>query len=232
MTPADYDSSIASELDGANAAAMSGHAASRPGNVRKQLWSGPDTESVFDTDGFQLLFKRHRQDVARLIFRMTGSSPDLEDILQEVFIEVHRNLPLCRGESEFTIWLQTVTVNVLHGRAARKGPQIVQSPAGPAQSGVHLASDEDAARLDRMRAFRRLLERLAEKKRTVFLLHELEGLSPAKIAQVMGSHVLTVRTRLFYARRELAAMLKDERPLAEFAAAFEIRGEEKVQPTE
>jgi RNA polymerase sigma-70 factor (ECF subfamily) len=65
-----------------------------------------------------------------------------------------------------------------------------------------------------MRAFRRLLDRLAEKKRVVFILHELEGMAPNEIAKVVGAPILTVRTRLFYARRELEAMLADEPTLA------------------
>ena len=68
-----------------------------------------------------------------------------------------------------------------------------------------------------MRAFQRLLARLADKKRIVFVLHELEGMSPAEIADVVGAPVLTVRTRLFYARRELEAMLAEEPTLAGLA---------------
>jgi RNA polymerase sigma-70 factor (ECF subfamily) len=78
-----------------------------------------------------------------------------------------------------------------------------------------------------------LLEGLSEKKRTVFVLHEIEGLPPAEIARVVGSPVLTVRTRLFYARRELLAQLDNEPALAaisrELGAAPE--GEREGEPT-
>ena len=65
-----------------------------------------------------------------------------------------------------------------------------------------------------------MIEKLAEKKRTVFVLHEVEGLSPAEISTIVGAPVLTVRTRLFYARKELASMLRDEPLLAAFAEGF------------
>jgi RNA polymerase sigma-70 factor (ECF subfamily) len=74
--------------------------------------------------------------------------------------------------------------------------------------------DEDAERRERMRAFARLLDRLADKKRVVFVLHELEGMAPSEIARIVGAPVLTVRTRLFYARRELEQMLAEEPSLA------------------
>jgi RNA polymerase sigma-70 factor (ECF subfamily) len=77
--------------------------------------------------------------------------------------------------------------------------------------------DEDVERRERMRAFQRLRARLADKKRIVFVLHELEGLSPSEIADVVGAPVLTVRTRLFYARRELEAMFGEEPSLAAIA---------------
>nr|BAL56297.1 RNA polymerase sigma-70 factor, ECF subfamily [uncultured delta proteobacterium] len=51
---------------------------------------------------------------------------------------------------------------------------------------------------------------MSEKKRTVFILHELEGVPAGEIAKMVGAPVLTVRTRLFYARREVyAAMAND-----------------------
>ena len=69
-----------------------------------------------------------------------------------------------------------------------------------------------------MQAFHRLLDRLSDKKRLVFVLHELEGLAPTEIAKIVGSPVLTVRTRLFYARRELLALLAEEPSLAGLAS--------------
>jgi RNA polymerase sigma-70 factor (ECF subfamily) len=62
-----------------------------------------------------------------------------------------------------------------------------------------------------------LLDRLSEKKRTAYILHEMEGMSPADIAEAVNAPVLTVRTRLFYARRELTVMLREEPALAALA---------------
>jgi RNA polymerase sigma-70 factor, ECF subfamily len=55
----------------------------------------------------------------------------------------------------------------------------------------------------------------------VFILHELEGLPPAEVASIVGAPVLTVRTRLFYARRELATMLQAEPELSSLAMDIE-----------
>ena len=206
--------------------------AGHPGRSRASLYAVLDTEEMVarcqkgDGAAFRQLFLRHRNEVARLVFRMIGPRADLEDILQEVFLQVHRSLKDFRGQSKFTTWLHRVTVNVvlMHKRAARSRPQLVHPQGDETQADPRLAPDEDVTRLERMRAFRRVIEKLAEKKRTVFLLHEIEGMSPSDISKIVDAPVLTVRTRLFYARRELAEMLKEEPELASFAKAFEKTG--------
>src|ERR1041385_4733653 len=57
-----------------------------------------------DTDAFRQLFRTHRDDVARLVFRMTGASHELEDLVQEVFLQVHKSIGDFRGDSRFSTW--------------------------------------------------------------------------------------------------------------------------------
>jgi RNA polymerase sigma-70 factor (ECF subfamily) len=184
-----------------------------------------------DRVAFRDLYVKHRSDVARLVYRMLGAQRDLDDVVQEVFFQVHRSLKDFRGQAKFTTWLHRVTVNVvlMHRRAAKSRPTYVEEAAADATADDRaVLPDEDAARRERMRAFGRLLARLADKKRIVFVLHELEGLSPAEIADIVRAPVLTVRTRLFYARRELEAMLAEEPSLASLHASFSQRAE--VEP--
>jgi RNA polymerase sigma-70 factor (ECF subfamily) len=176
-----------------------------------------------DTASFRALYARHRGDVARLVYRMLGARNDLDDVIQEVFFQVYKSLKDFRGQSKFSTWLHRVTVNVvlMHRRSARSRPVYTEeAPGDITPDNETIGPDEDADRRERVRAFARILERLAEKKRIVFVLHELEGISPQEIAEIVGSPVLTVRTRLFYARRELEAMLGDEPALASLRATF------------
>lgn len=184
-----------------------------------------------DRAAFTELFRRHRNDVARLVFRMLGPTADVEDVTQEVFLQVHKSLGEFRGQAKFTTWLHRVTVNVvlMVRRAARSRPVFAGEPVADHEPDRGLLPDEDAARHARIAAFRRLLDRLPEKKRTVFILHEIEGQSPADIAEIVDAPVLTVRTRLFYARRELAEMMREEPTLAQLAEeiAAGARGDSK-----
>ena len=173
-----------------------------------------------EPEAFRTLFLRHKSDVARLVYRMLNAPADLEDVIQEVFVQVFRSLKDFRGQAKFSTWLHRVTVNVvlMHRRSARSRPVLTEELPGELVADEHQTlPDDDVERLERMRAFQRLLARLADKKRVVFVLHELEGMAPAEIAEVVGEPVLTVRTRLFYARRELEAMLAEEPTLAGLA---------------
>ncbi|MFZ5889948.1 MAG: RNA polymerase sigma factor [Myxococcota bacterium] len=163
-------------------------------------------------EAFNELFNRHRSDVARLVQRLLGGHGDIDDTVQEVFLQVHRSLKDFRFGSRFSTWLYRVTVNVvlMQRRAARSRPKLVETPEGLVPEDAGLSPEEQTARRRRVAAFYRLLDRLSDKKRVAYVLHELEGLSPSEIAQTVGAPVLTVRTRLFYARRELAEMLREE----------------------
>lgn len=172
-----------------------------------------------DSEAFRTLFARHRTHVARLVFRMLREPADLEDVVQEVFVQVFRSLKSFRGDAKFTTWLHRITLNVvlMHRRSARARPVLTQEIQGDSVvDETQISPDEDVERRLRVRAFQRLVARLADKKRVVFILHEFEGMSPAQIAELVEAPVLTVRTRLFYARRELEAMLGDEPSLAAF----------------
>jgi RNA polymerase sigma-70 factor (ECF subfamily) len=189
----------------------------------------PDEERLIgraaagETAAFRQLYERHRTDVARLVYRMLGPRSDLEDVVQEVFVQVYKSLKDFRGQSKFSTWLHRVTVNVvlMYRRSARSRPVFAdEPPAEPALRSDAIAPDDDAERRERMRAFSRLLARLADKKRIVFVLHELEGIAPTEIAKIVGAPVLTVRTRLFYARREIEEMLAEEPALAGMQLSF------------
>jgi RNA polymerase sigma-70 factor (ECF subfamily) len=168
-----------------------------------------------DSVAFGKLFRQHRSAVAAVVYRMLGPSGDLEDVVQEVFLQVHRSLPDFRGQAKFSTWLHRVAVNVvlMTRRRARSRPTIAFEPAGERPDHPPLP-DQDVARARRLEAFQRLLDKLSDKKRTVFVLHELEGMAPAEIARIVSCPVLTVRTRLFYARKELSQLMRGEPDLA------------------
>jgi RNA polymerase sigma-70 factor (ECF subfamily) len=188
-----------------------------------------------DATAFRELFVQHRGDVTRLVFRVLGQSPDVEDVVQDVFIHVYRSIGSFRGESKFSTWLYRLTVNVarMHLRRGRSRPRTVDVavPERPRDSEPD-RPDTAIDRAQRIRALYELLDTLSEKKRTVLVLHDFEGLSAQQIAEIVEAPVLTVRTRLFYARKELYAALARDPRLAPLVDALIPKLPGKPAPVE
>jgi RNA polymerase sigma-70 factor (ECF subfamily) len=103
-----------------------------------------------------------------------------------------------------------VCVNVALQRL-RKRKRLAEVPGDDlpeAQSGETPERGLDTRR--RLAAVYRILDELSPKKRVVFVLHEIEGREPREIASIVGAPVLTVRTRLHYARKEFYARAAED----------------------
>lgn len=189
-----------------------------------------------DLGAFDRLVRTHREAIGRLVQRFVGPRGDVEDVVQEVLIQLHRALPSFRGDAKFTTWLHRLTVNVarMHLRAQRSRPRIATNevPDAPRDSRPELDPESEAERNARVAAFHALLELLPEKKREVIVLHDLEGLSPAAIAEIVDAPIMTVRTRLFYARKELYAAMATDPHTAQIVEALlgKLKGKPEGAP--
>lgn len=168
------------------------------------------------------LYHRFRRQVAGNLYRVLGDRTDLDDLVQEVFVIAFRGLERFRGDARLSTWLYRICVNVALGRirtrkrrptaygvadleAATVDPSLTERPETPERS---LERRQDQERVYRA------LETLAPKKRMVLYLHEIEGLDLKEIAYLVDSNPVTVRTRLFYARREFYKVIVGEDPPA------------------
>ncbi|MCU0692834.1 MAG: sigma-70 family RNA polymerase sigma factor [Polyangiaceae bacterium] len=163
---------------------------------------------------------------------MLGPVPEVDDVIQDVFFQVYRSIGDFRGSARFSTWLHRVAINVvlMHLRAQRSRPNL-SDPLSHDLKAVGPSPDEETMRRERIRTFYGVLDRLSEKKRIVFVLHEIEGLSPRAIADIVGAPALTVRTRLHYARRELISLLRNEPSLAALADVMVRPGSTDVTAT-
>src|SRR3954466_7393298 len=160
-----------------------------------------------DKDALGELYRLYRAEVARNLHRMLGPGRiDLEDVLQEVFIEVFRSIGRFRGDAKITTWLYRVCVNVAlqRLRKRKRRNEVSSDDVGERVPEINSAEtpERDLDTRRRLDAVYRILDELSPKKRVVFILHEIEGREPKEIAGIVGAPVLTVRTRLHYARKE------------------------------
>ena len=147
-------------------------------------------------------YQKYRHEVVRTVYKVLGPDVDLEDVVQDVFIEVFRSIDKFRGQAKITTWLYRVCVNI----ALQKIRQKKRRPEGhlaPAHEvPVFETPQRSLERKESSALVYELLDTLSPKKRTVFILHEIMGLESKEIAKIVQANVLTVRTRLHYARKE------------------------------
>jgi RNA polymerase sigma-70 factor (ECF subfamily) len=137
---------------------------------------------------------------------MLGWGPEVEDVVQEVYLEVYQSLPRFRGEATFGTWLFRVTHNVAVSHLRRRGSRPVDlSPIKVLSEAVHQPSLD--AR-DQVRALYAALDQVAPESREAFVLYELEGLTLSAIAEVTGDPLNTVASRVRRTRERLRRMLE------------------------
>jgi RNA polymerase sigma-70 factor (ECF subfamily) len=151
------------------------------------------------------LYRAHFQFVWRSARRLGVPPAALDDVVQDVFLVVARRLAEFRGESSVKTWLFAITLRVVreHRRSTFRHLRRVEALA---ESGPAEATDP-IARSDAQRLLLRLLDRLDDDRRSVYVLAELEGLTAQEIADGLRLNVNTVYSRLRSARAQLERQL-------------------------
>lgn len=145
-----------------------------------------------DDMAFETLIRRHAPRVHTLAQSMAGAGA-ADDVVQEVFISVHRSLGSFRGEAQFTTWLHRIALNACY-HALRTRPNLTfEEVLEPAAHGDPVHAGEIAQLRERLA---RALSRLPRDQREATALRELSGLEYAEIAQVLGVELGTVKSRI------------------------------------
>jgi RNA polymerase sigma-70 factor (ECF subfamily) len=153
------------------------------------------------------VYRDHFDFVFRQAARLGGPGIDAEDAAQEVFMVVARKLDTFDASSLITTWLYGITLNVVRSQRRRARVRRLFE-IGEDKSDLPVRSVDRAEVLDAHRIAYEILDKLAPKKREVFILAEFEGLSCDEIAQLVGSKTETVWSRLHYARKEFQERLE------------------------
>jgi RNA polymerase sigma-70 factor (ECF subfamily) len=158
-----------------------------------------------DRLAFAQLALRHQDRVTKLAYRLLGWRGEVEDVVQDVFVAVLRNLPCFRGESQFTTWLYRITVNECR-RARRKRLlrlSFWRSHPVSAQGAEH----DSIRRKETSEQVRSAVRSLPAHSREVVVLRYLEELPIVEIGRILGLRPNAVEVRLSRARRQLQAAL-------------------------
>jgi RNA polymerase sigma-70 factor, ECF subfamily len=173
------------------------------------------------------LFRRHRGRVHACLFRVLGGNQDMDDLLQEAFLQVFQSLRGWRAEASLATWIDRVAVRVayryLTGRKKR-GPMVELVEDEPITGAVDISfgatvggARRQLAR-DGVRRLYAVLDELSPAARLAFTLHEIDGRSMAEVADIVGATVTATKLRVWRARRAVEAAAAADPVLREFVA--------------
>ncbi|MBM4085610.1 MAG: sigma-70 family RNA polymerase sigma factor, partial [Planctomycetes bacterium] len=162
-----------------------------------------------DTAAFEALFRRYEGTVERIVAHVGGSPEAVEDLCQETFLRIHRNLRSFRFGSSVKTWICRVAVNVAidFARQFKARPVAEAEPDWDRVPSDALSPEDQAARAELQALVQQRIAELNPKLRATLVLREIHGMTYSEIASVMGCRVRSVETRLRRARQQLMARL-------------------------
>ena len=165
---------------------------------------------------FEELVARHRDKVYARAFSMMRNEDDATDISQEAWVKGWQRLKQFQGESSFLTWMTRIVINLCldalrkQKRQRAESVEELEAESGGVERQMPVVTVNPTAGLERSELRQRIdkaLSQLSYEHRTVLILHEFEELEYKEIAKRMQCSIGTVMSRLFYARRKMAALM-------------------------
>ena len=167
---------------------------------------------------FEELVARHRDKIYARAYSMMRNEEEAVDLSQEAWVKGWQRLGQFQGEAGFGTWMTRVVINLCLDQLRKQKRQRTESieamdeESGGVERQMPVVTSNPTAGLERAELRQRIdraLALLSYEHRTVLVLHEFEEMEYKEIARTMGCSIGTVMSRLFYARRKLAALLAD-----------------------
>jgi len=170
------------------------------------------------------LFRRHRGRVHACLYRVLGSNRDMDDLLQDAFLQVFQSLRGWRAEASLATWIDRVAVRCAYRYLSKRGRRVPTDPleddAEPAALATSTASGGARHQLARDGVVRlyAVLDQLSAASRLAFTLHEIDGRSIAEVAELVGASVTATKLRVWRARKQVEKAAAEDPVLSEFIA--------------
>jgi len=167
---------------------------------------------------FEELVARHRDKIYARAFSMMRNEEEALDLSQEAWVKAWQRLKQFQGDSSFSTWLTRIVINLCldqlrkQSRHRTESIEMMDEESGGVERQMPAVTINPTERLERGELRQRIdkgLAQLSYEHRTVLVLHEFEEMEYKEIAKAMECSIGTVMSRLFYARRRLAAVLAD-----------------------
>jgi RNA polymerase sigma-70 factor (ECF subfamily) len=162
-----------------------------------------------DTTAWRTLYDRHFPDVERLVFSLGIVDAEADDICQEIFVIIYKNLARFRGEARLSTWIYRLATREAIRFARRRRLVRGLTELFARDKGDTRPADWSESEAGRRHYLRQLLDRLPPERRLALVLYEIEGVPVSEIARISDCAENTVWTRLHRARTELEKLAKE-----------------------
>ncbi len=178
-------------------------------NRGSEMTAEPSDEEIVervvlgDQAAYRILVERHKNYVYTLIYRMVPQRESAEDLAQEVFLRMYRNLSRFRGESKFTTWMYRITVRIVLDYTRTQRKKTIGSLLDWIKQRFADGGEEPEQRLlheEQRVLMRQAMDRLPEKYRLILHLFHYQQLSYHEISKVTELPLKTIETRLYRGR--------------------------------
>ena len=147
---------------------------------------------------------------------MLGSNADIDDLIQDTFIEIFRSLPGFRGDALLSTWVDRIAVRVAYGYIARRKPETVRLSVVPDAPSRDASAEERALAREAARRLYAILDRVEANQRIAYTLHVIDGRPLPEVAKIMNASVIATKLRAWRAARTVEKRAKNDPLLAEF----------------
>jgi RNA polymerase sigma-70 factor (ECF subfamily) len=165
---------------------------------------------------FEELLSRYSSKVFSLASRLTRNTEDAEEVLQDVFVTVHRKIAGFEGKSSFSSWLYRVTVNAAFMKLRKRKQDLSVSLEDIVQQSQTVAAlkspesafvDSQTIRNQMLEALEVAIRKLPDDYRPVFILRDVDGLTSREVSKILDLTVPAVKSRLHRSRLMLRRRL-------------------------
>jgi RNA polymerase sigma-70 factor, ECF subfamily len=167
------------------------------------------------------VFRRQKQRVHATLYRILGSNNDMDDLVQESFIEIFRSLPTFRGDALLSTWIDRITVRVAYAHIARRKPDTVRLSLVPEAPSSDANAEERATAREAARRLYAILDRIEPNQRIAYTLHVIDGRPIPEVAGIMNASVVTTKVRAWRAARIVEKRALHDPLLAGFVGSKE-----------
>jgi RNA polymerase sigma-70 factor (ECF subfamily) len=161
-----------------------------------------------DRLAMQVLFARHHVRVYRFVLRLVRTETVAEDLISEVFLDVWRQAGRFEGRSAVSTWLLAIARFKALSALRRRPDEELDEETAEAIEDLSDGPGIVLEKKDKSAAIRKCLEKLSAEHREIIDLVYYHEKSVEEVAQIVGIPENTVKTRMFYARKRLAELLK------------------------